>query len=69
MDPPSALQIEKHSRFNVFTTSYKTINDHAITLDVLIPKQPSSGKHPLIVKIHGGALVCTPCYSSLSTPG
>jgi hypothetical protein len=57
MDPPSPLVIGKHSRFNVSTTPYKTVNGHSITLDALIPKQFASGEHPLIVKIHGGALV------------
>jgi cephalosporin-C deacetylase-like acetyl esterase len=57
MEPSSALILEKHSLFNVFTTPYKIVSGHAITLDILIPKQLSSGKHPLIVKIHGGALV------------
>ena len=57
MDPPSPLVIGKHSRLNVFTTPYKTVSDHAITLDILIPKQLASMKGPLIVKIYGGALV------------
>lgn len=43
--------------FNHFKTTYKTINGHGIDVNLLIPKDAKPGKHPLIVKFHGGGLV------------
>jgi hypothetical protein len=48
------------AKFNTFTATYKTIHNHAITVDVHVPKnvQPHQGKRPIAVRFHGGGLVC-----------
>jgi cephalosporin-C deacetylase-like acetyl esterase len=43
--------------FHVYRTSFKKIGDHEIEVGFLVPKDLKPGKHPLIVKFHGGALV------------
>lgn len=43
--------------FNFYQTSYKKIDNHKIEVDILVPKGISPGKHPLLVKWHGGGLV------------
>jgi cephalosporin-C deacetylase-like acetyl esterase len=43
--------------FNFYRTSYKKIGDHEIEVNVLVPKNIVPGKHPLMVKWHGGGLV------------
>ena len=46
--------------FTVTTTTYKTIEEQGITLDVLFPKslgQSQPGGRPVIVRFHGGGLV------------
>ena len=48
---------EKLCLFNVSTTTYKAVNKHAITLDVLVPKELPPGDHPVLVTFHGGFLV------------
>ncbi|KAF2648428.1 alpha/beta-hydrolase [Lophiostoma macrostomum CBS 122681] len=42
--------------FDLHRTSYKRIGDHEIEVNILVPKEISPGKHPLIVKWHGGGL-------------
>ena len=54
------LTIEKSKLSNVFSTSYKVINGHAIGVDVQIPKNVRPGKGPLLVRFHGGGLVHCP---------
>ena len=55
----AALNPEKFSPFHIHSTSYKTVNEHPIGVDVLIPKklEPGNKKHPLIVRFHGGFFV------------
>ena len=43
--------------FNVFRTPYKKIGNHGIDVGILVPKDLKPGKHPLVVKFHGGGLV------------
>ncbi|RAR03038.1 alpha/beta-hydrolase [Stemphylium lycopersici] len=43
--------------FNVYKTSYKKIGEHEIGVAVLVPKDLKPGKHPVMVKFHGGGLV------------
>ncbi|KAF2478202.1 alpha/beta-hydrolase [Lindgomyces ingoldianus] len=43
--------------FNIYSTSYKKIGGHEIEVNVIVPKNIKPGKHPLIVKFHGGSLV------------
>ncbi|KAF1919364.1 Alpha/Beta hydrolase protein [Ampelomyces quisqualis] len=47
--------------FDVHRTSYKKIGEHAIEVAILVPKNIKPGKHPLIVKFHGGGLVTGDC--------
>lgn len=41
--------------FEIFVDTYKTVNGHPIGLHILAPKQESTSKKPLLVKLHGGA--------------
>ncbi|KAH7118772.1 Alpha/Beta hydrolase protein [Dendryphion nanum] len=43
--------------FTVYRTFYKQIGDHQIEVGILIPKSIKPGKHPLLVKFHGGGLI------------
>lgn len=43
--------------FNVHRGYYKQIRGHQIEVGVLVPKTLKPGKHPLLVKFHGGGLV------------
>lgn len=42
---------------DVHRTSYKKVGDQDIDVGVLIPKDIKPGKHPILVKFHGGGLV------------
>lgn len=46
--------------FHVYRTSYKKIGSHEIEVGILVPKDLKSGKHPIMVKFHGGGLVPHP---------
>ncbi|KAH7019615.1 Alpha/Beta hydrolase protein [Ilyonectria destructans] len=48
---------DKFSRFNIQTIAYKEVQGHKINLDILIPKNLTSGTYPLIVRFHGGFLI------------
>jgi acetyl esterase/lipase len=60
---PSPEIIALYNQFQVLTTTYKKVGTHLIEVDILIPKtllEPSANltsSHPVIVKIHGGALI------------
>ena len=43
--------------FNMYRTSYKVINNHPIDVGILVPKTFNPGRHPILVKFHGGGLV------------
>jgi len=43
--------------FNFYRTSYKKINEHEIEVNVLVSKGIKAGKHPVMVRWHGGGLV------------
>ena len=51
--------LEKLAKFDVLETTYKIVNDQDIKAFVLIPKNITGGKHPVIVEWHGGFLVST----------
>lgn len=61
----AALNAEKFSPFHIHSTSYKSVNEHPIGVDILVPKdlKPRTDKHPLIVRFHGGFLVSSLCSS------
>lgn len=43
--------------FDFYTTSYKQIGNHKIEVVILVPKGIMPGKHPAMVRWHGGGLV------------
>lgn len=53
----------RYSKFNIHTTTYKTVSEHPIACHVLIPKtlssaaKNSSEPRPVILRFHGGGLV------------
>ncbi|KAF1840250.1 alpha/beta-hydrolase [Cucurbitaria berberidis CBS 394.84] len=47
--------------FDIYHTSYKKIGNHEIRAGILVPKTLSPGKHPILVKFHGGGLVTGDC--------
>ncbi|KAJ7583361.1 Alpha/Beta hydrolase protein [Mycena floridula] len=51
------MAAEKFASFNIFTATYKTVHDHGIQADVLVPKSIPPAKCPIIVRFHGGGLV------------
>lgn len=44
--------------FDLIQAPYKTVGDHEIRADFIIPKSDYAGKRPVIVRFHGGGLVC-----------
>lgn len=59
----------RFDKFRIFRATYKTVSDHALTTDVLVPahllldtsSQPSSSSssspRPLLLRFHGGGLI------------
>jgi cephalosporin-C deacetylase-like acetyl esterase len=47
----------KYAAFDVSDVTYKVVNGHDIKAYVLTPKNLSAGKHPILVKFHGGNFV------------
>jgi cephalosporin-C deacetylase-like acetyl esterase len=43
--------------FHIYRIPFKKVGDHEIEVGILVPKDLKPGKHPLIVKYHGGGLV------------
>lgn len=64
----AALNPEKFSPFYIHSTSYKAVNEHPISVDILVPKDLTPGitERPLIVRFHGGFLVSDFCSSLMS---
>jgi cephalosporin-C deacetylase-like acetyl esterase len=50
--------VNRFDSFDAFRTSYKKIGDHEIEVGILVPKDIKPGKTPVMVKFHGGGLVC-----------
>lgn len=62
------MESPKYMRFNVSAVTFKIVHGHEIQAYVLVPKNISPGKHPLLVKIHGGGFVsCGPLLLSCVT--
>lgn len=55
----------RFNSFDIYKTSYKKIKSHEIEVAILVPKCLQPGKTPLLVRFHGGGLVCIP---NTSTP-
>jgi cephalosporin-C deacetylase-like acetyl esterase len=47
----------KFAAFNIVDVHYKTVNGVAVPASILIPKDIRPGKHPLLVRWHGGCLI------------
>ena len=64
--------MSKFDAFNLTTATYKTVGEHPILADIMIPKNVPAGAHPLIVRFHGGGLVSSlpilsqPCHAHSS---
>ncbi|KAE8350154.1 Alpha/Beta hydrolase protein [Aspergillus coremiiformis] len=55
-----AASIASHEKlvgFDLVQSNYKTIGDHNIRADFVIPQTGFTGKRPLIVRFHGGGLI------------
>lgn len=50
----------KFAGLNIIQATYKHVGDHAIRADILLPRAPSTGKRPTIIRFHGGGLVLSP---------
>ncbi|TIA30215.1 alpha/beta-hydrolase [Aureobasidium pullulans] len=48
----------KYSDFDQKDVVYKTVNDQDISTTILVPRNITPGKHPLLVHFHGGFLIC-----------
>lgn len=62
----------KYLNFNIHQTSYRQIDGHDIAADVFVPKSLIASlsterrvRRPLILRFHGGALVCMANTSQL----
>lgn len=53
--PQPTIPIEA---FNIETFAYKAIRGQPILLDLWVPKNLPSGERPVILRFHGGYLVC-----------
>lgn len=60
MTVTSSSETGKLTGFDVVQSNYKTVGDHGIRADFLIPKVLPKGKRPIIVFFHGGCLVRHP---------
>ncbi|KAJ0295523.1 hypothetical protein COL5a_012097 [Colletotrichum fioriniae] len=60
---PHPDDMSRFSDFTILTTIYKTVSDHSITTDVLIPKKlteapsPVTSSCPIILRYHGGGFI------------
>lgn len=50
-------EASKLERFHIKDIVYKEVNGHPIPASVLIPKNVQPGKHPVMVRWHGGGFV------------
>ncbi|THV75269.1 alpha/beta-hydrolase [Aureobasidium pullulans] len=48
----------KYSDFDQKDVVYKIVNDQDISATILVPRNITPGKHPLLVHFHGGFLIC-----------
>ncbi|KAK1641504.1 Alpha/Beta hydrolase protein [Colletotrichum phormii] len=60
---PHPDDMSRFSDFTILTTTYKTVSDHSITTDVLIPKKlieapvAATSPCPIILRYHGGGFI------------
>ncbi|KAI7785937.1 hypothetical protein LA080_005598 [Diaporthe eres] len=51
----SQTTVDLFASFNSYEETYKYVDGVPIQASILIPKPPSDGKRPLLVRLHGGA--------------
>lgn len=47
----------KYAAFDILDAYYKEVNGTPVPLSVLVPKNVKSGRHPVLVRWHGGCLI------------
>jgi len=47
----------KYAKFDISEVTYKVVNGQDIKAFIMIPKNTSTGKHPVMAKFHGGSFV------------
>lgn len=57
MTDAEALLSPKFSPFTITSTPYKTVDGQGIPVHVCLPKSTTPGKHPVMVRFHGGFLI------------
>ena len=55
--PADMAVSSRFSDFNVVDVNYKEVNGTLIPASILIPKDIKPGKHPILVRWHGGCLI------------
>lgn len=53
----SPLAQKRLAGFDLVQTNYKTVGDHNIRADLIIPQSNYTGKRPVIIHFHGGGFV------------
>ncbi|PWY96527.1 alpha/beta-hydrolase [Aspergillus sclerotioniger CBS 115572] len=53
----SPLAESRLAGFDLVQANYKTIGDHGIRADFLIPQSNYTGKRPIIIRFHGGGFI------------
>jgi cephalosporin-C deacetylase-like acetyl esterase len=56
----------KFAQFDISEVTYKVFNNQDIKAFIMLPKNTTPGKCPVIAKFHGGGFVRP--FASLSTP-
>lgn len=56
----SPLAQKRLAGFDLVQTNYKTVGDHNIRADFIIPQSNYTGKRPVILRFHGGGFVSDP---------
>ncbi|KAI9703080.1 MAG: hypothetical protein M1820_005952 [Bogoriella megaspora] len=54
----SPQPVDPFKDLNIYTETYRTVGDHPIQADVMIPKNAAPGSHAVVFNFHGGGLVC-----------
>lgn len=60
----SPLAQKRLAGFDLVQTNYKTVGDHNLRADLIIPQSSyNTGKRPVIIHFHGGGFVSSPLTS------
>ena len=55
--PADMAVSSKFRAFNLVDVDYKEVNGTGVPASILIPKDIKSGKHPVLVRWHGGCFI------------